>query len=86
MVSAATFPLTHHCMPAAADMGVAAAQFVNSAVSATTSSYTSQCMQDFVPAAADLVLVEFSVNDWEVVDASSFSWMDNSLRCHLLLA
>ena len=60
--------------------GIAAVQFVNSAVSATTSSYTSQCMQDFVPAAADLVLVEFSVNDWEVVDASTFSWMDNSLR------
>ena len=60
--------------------GVAAVQFLNSAVSATTSSYTSQCMQDFVPAAADLVLVEFSVNDWEVVDASTFSWMDNSLR------
>ena len=61
--------------------GIAAVQFVNSAVSATTSSYTSQCMQDFVPAAADLVLVEFSVNDWEVVDSSTFSWMDNSLRC-----
>ncbi|CAL5223929.1 g6531 [Coccomyxa viridis] len=55
-------------------------EFVNSAVSATTSSYTSQCMHDFVPADADLVLVEFSVNDWEVVDAQNFAWMDNSLR------
>ena len=49
-------------------------------VSATTSSYTSQCMHDFVPADADMVLVEFSVNDWEVVDAQNFAWMDNSLR------
>ena len=57
-----------------------AVQFVNSAVSATTSSYTSQCMHDFVPADADLVLVEFSVNDWEVVDAQNIAWMDNSLR------
>ena len=57
-----------------------AVQFVNSAVSATTSSYTSQCMHDFVPADADMVLVEFSVNDWEVVDAQNFAWMDNSLR------
>ena len=62
-----------------------AVQFVNSAVSATTSSYTSQCMHDFVPVEADLVLVEFSVNDWEVVDASTFSWMDNSLRQGTLL-
>ena len=37
-------------------------------------------MHDFVPADADLVLVEFSVNDWEVVDAQNFAWMDNSLR------
>jgi len=52
----------------------------NSAVSATTSSYTSQCVHDFVPADADLVLVEFSVNDWEVGDASS-TWMNNNQRC-----
>ncbi len=57
------------------------AQFRNSAVSATTSSYTSQCVADFVPPDADLALVEFSVNDWEVVDAAAFTWMDNSLRC-----
>jgi len=37
-------------------------------------------MQDFVPVGADLVLVEVSVNDWEVVDARTFAWMDNSLR------
>ena len=36
-------------------------------------------MHDFVPVDADLVLVEF-VNDWEVVDAQNFAWMDNSLR------
>jgi hypothetical protein len=40
---------------------------------------------DFVPADADLVLVEFSVNDWEVVDPAAFTWMDNSLR-HVLAA
>lgn len=56
------------------------AQFRNSAVSATTSSYTSQCVNDFVPEDADLILVEFSVNDWEVVDPVTFTWMDNSLR------
>ncbi len=55
-------------------------QVTNSAVSATTSSYTSQCVYDFVPADADLVLVEFSVNDWEVGDASS-TWMNNNQRC-----
>ncbi len=55
-------------------------QFKNAAVSATTSSFTSQCVHDFVPRDADLVLVEFSVNDWEVVDPTTFSWMDNSLR------
>ena len=59
-------------------------QFRNSAVSATTSSYTSQCVADFVPPDADLVLVEFSVNDWEVMDPASFTWMDNSLRWGLL--
>ena len=61
----------------------AAAQVTNSAVSATTSSYTSQCVADFVPADADLVLVEFSVNDWEVWDASA-AWMDNNQRCQNL--
>lgn len=61
------------------------AQFRNSAVSATTSSYTSQCVRDFVPPDADLVLVEFSVNDWEVVDPAAFTWMDNSLRWALCL-
>ncbi|BDA48468.1 hypothetical protein COCOBI_12-1470 [Coccomyxa sp. Obi] len=55
-------------------------EFTNSAVSATTSSYTSQCVNDFVPADADLILVEFSVNDWETVDPATFTWMDNSLR------
>ncbi|EIE27712.1 hypothetical protein COCSUDRAFT_55698 [Coccomyxa subellipsoidea C-169] len=55
-------------------------EFTNSAVSATTSSYTSQCVGDFVPEDADLVLVEFSVNDWETVDPATFTWMDNSLR------
>lgn len=59
---------------------LSAAQFINSAVAATTSSYTSQCMNDYVPKEADLVLVEFSVNDWEVIDAQTFTWMDNSLR------
>lgn len=59
---------------------LSAAQFINSAVAATTSSYTSQCMSDYVPKEADLVLVEFSVNDWEVIDAQTFTWMDNSLR------
>ena len=49
-------------------------------MSATTSSYTSQCVHDFVPADADLVLVEFSVNDWEVGDAAS-TWMNNNQRC-----
>ena len=58
----------------------AAVQFTNSAVSATTSSYTSQCVNDFVPADADLILVEFSVNDWETGDPATFTWMDNSLR------
>jgi hypothetical protein len=57
-----------------------AAQFTNSAVSATTWYYTSQCVSDFVPEDADLVLVEFSVNDWETVDPATFTWMDNSLR------
>lgn len=56
------------------------AQITNSAVSATTSSYTSQCVHDFVPSDADLVLVEFSVNDWEVADAAA-AWMNNSQRC-----
>ena len=54
-------------------------QLTNSAVSATTSSYTSQCVHDFVPSDADLVLVEFSVNDWEVADAAA-AWMNNSQR------
>ena len=57
-------------------------QLTNSAVSATTSSYTSQCVHDFVPPDADLVLVEFSVNDWEVADAAA-AWMNNSQRCAL---
>ena len=55
-------------------------QVTNSAVSATTSSYTSQCVHDFVPSGADLVLVEFSVNDWEVADPAA-AWMNNSQRC-----
>jgi len=55
-------------------------QFKNSAVSATTSSFTSQCVSDFVPEDADLILVEFSVNDWETGDPDAFTWMDNSLR------
>ncbi|KAK9836351.1 hypothetical protein WJX81_007868 [Elliptochloris bilobata] len=54
-------------------------EVTNSAVSATTSSYTGQCAHDFVPSDADLVLVEFSVNDWEVADPSS-AWMNNSQR------
>ena len=63
---------------------LSAVQFINSAVAATTSSYTSQCMNDYVPKEADLVLVEFSVNDWEVIDAQTFTWMDNSLRWGVL--
>lgn len=47
-------------------------------MSATTSSYTSQCVHDFVPANADLVLIEFSVNDWEAGTAAA--WMNNSQR------
>lgn len=58
-------------------------QLTNSAVSATTSSYTSQCVHDFVPPDADLVVVEFSVNDWEVADAAA-AWMNNSQRCALV--
>ena len=55
-------------------------QVTNSAVSATTSSYTSQCVHDFVPANADLVLVEFSVNDWEAASDAAAAWMNNSQR------
>jgi hypothetical protein len=55
-------------------------QFVNSAVSATTSSYTSQCVGDFVPQDADLVFVEFAVNDWEALNPNTTQWMDNGIR------
>eukprot|EP00884_Botryococcus_braunii_P008547 jgi/Botrbrau1/17694/Bobra.0166s0118.1 len=55
-------------------------QMVNSAVSATTSSYASQCVSDFVPQDADLVFVEYSVNDWEVLNANRSRWMDNGIR------
>ncbi len=55
-------------------------QFINSAVAATTSSYASQCVDDFVPRDTDIVFLEYALNDWEVVDAAKVSWMDNYQR------
>eukprot|EP00884_Botryococcus_braunii_P008548 jgi/Botrbrau1/17695/Bobra.0166s0119.1 len=55
-------------------------QFINSAVAATTSSYASQCVDDFVPSDTDIVFLEYALNDWEVVDSAKVSWMDNYQR------
>jgi hypothetical protein len=55
-------------------------QFINSAVAATTSSYASQCVDDFVPSDTDIVFLEYALNDWEVVDSAKVAWMDNYQR------
>lgn len=55
-------------------------QFINSAVAATTSSYASQCVDDFVPKDTDIVFVEYALNDWEVVEDLKVNWMDNFQR------
>lgn len=60
-------------------------QFINSAVAATTSSYASQCVDDFVPKDTDVVFLEYALNDWEVVNMTKVNWMDNYQRyaCHV---
>eukprot|EP00884_Botryococcus_braunii_P002068 jgi/Botrbrau1/11862/Bobra.0175s0022.3 len=54
-------------------------EFINSAVRGTTSSYASLCVDDFVPTDADIVILEYALNDWDVVREKA-SWMDNYQR------
>lgn len=49
-------------------------------MAATTSSYASQCVDDFVPKDTDIVFLEYALNDWEVVDSTKVKWMDNYQR------
>eukprot|EP00884_Botryococcus_braunii_P016637 jgi/Botrbrau1/3657/Bobra.0204s0047.1 len=55
-------------------------KFINSAVAATTSSYTSQCLPNFVPSDVDIVFLEFALNDYEGLPTRTTASMDNYQR------
>lgn len=44
-------------------------EVINAGASGITSAYAAQCLKDTVDADADLVLIEFAVNDYEMLTA-----------------